>query len=360
MSAVSMGKAPNPKGAVEVDPDLRAVKQKSWLARWFSGTGTWVLLLDIVLIVLFGFLSKGFVFWSSLNVQALLINGTEALLLALGLAMLLGAGFFDLSLGANLILSSVMGGVVINAIAGPANADGSHTNLGAAITAGVIASVLTGCVFGAVNGILIAYFDVNSLIATLGTMGVGTGVALVITQGGDISGIPAQLQSEFGLKSVLGFLPLPAIIAIIAAASLWVILRYSRYGMRTLAIGSSRTAAERTGLPVKRHILTLGILAGGLAGTAGFIDIARYSSTTVAGHTQDALAAITAVVIGGTLLEGGRVSIIGALWGTVLAVVLQSGLIVIGVPAFVQLIAIGFVLIVAVALDRFRARRRTR
>jgi ribose transport system permease protein len=340
---------------VDSELDVRAVKPQSVVRRWLSNSGTWVFILDVVLIVVFGLASNGFVFWSAANIQAMLINGTEGLLLALALAMLLGAGFFDLSVGANLILSSVVGGICIQAVVG--NGAG---NVGGAIWLGALASVLTGCVFGLVNGMLIAYFRVNSLIATLGTMGVGTGVALLITNGGDVSGLPAAIQTDFGLASVLGFLPVPAIVALVAALILWLVLKYMRYGMRTLAIGSSRAAADRAGINVKLHILSLGILAGGLAGIAGFVDIARYSSTTISGHQTDALAAVTAVVIGGTLLEGGKVSILGAIWGTVLAVVLQSGLIVLGVPAFVQTIAIGVVLIVAVTLDRFRARQRLR
>ncbi|WP_185740502.1 ABC transporter permease [Homoserinimonas aerilata] len=289
-----------------------------------------------------------------------MLSSTQALLLALGMAMLLGAGFFDLSLGANLVLSSVVGGLTIKAVTGPKLDDGSFANIGLAITLGVVAAVLTGVLFGLVNGILIAYLDVNSLIATLGTMGIGTGVALLVGGGGDVSGLPRELQKNFGQADFLGFVPLPTLIAIAAAVALWAMLRFTKFGLVTLAIGSSRSATERAGLKVKRHILALAGLAGGLAGVAGFIDISRYGSTAITGHTSDVLGAITAVVIGGTLLEGGRVSIVGAVWGTLLAVILQTGLVVIGVASFYQLIAVGVVLIIAVALDRFRARRRSR
>jgi ribose transport system permease protein len=106
--------------------------------------------------------------------------------------------------------------------------------------------------------------------------------------------------------------------------------------------------------------VTLALITGTLAGLAGFVDIARFGTTTVAGHAQDGLAAVTAVVIGGTLLEGGRVSITGAVWGSGLAIILSDGLVVLGVAPFYQLITIGVVLIVAVALDRLRYRRNPR
>lgn len=346
-------------GATKIDPDLRAVAEKSIIQRFFSTTGTWVLLLDIVLLLVFTAASQG-VFLSPRAVDSLLLSSAQGLLLALGLAMLLGAGFFDLSLGANLVLSSVVGGLVIKAVTGPAATDGSYSNLAAALSLGALAAVGTGIMFGLVNGYLIAYLDVNSLIATLGTMGVGTGLALLVAGGGDVTGLPRELQTEFGQASLFDVIPIPTLIAFIAAILLFLVLKFTKYGTVTLAIGSSRPSAERAGLRVRRHILSLSALAGGLAGVAGFIDISRYGSTAIAGHNQDALAAITAVVIGGTLLEGGRVSIIGAIWGALLAVILQTGLVVLGVPAFYQLIAIGLVLIVAVALDRLRVRRRSR
>jgi ribose transport system permease protein len=343
--------------AQKLDPDLRAVKPKTALQSFFSETGTWILMLDILLILAFGFLSNNFVFWSQTNAQALMINGTEALLLALGLAMLLGAGTFDLSVGSNLVLSSVLGALTIKSIAGPPDVNGNFSHLGLAIALGGVVCVGTGILYGLINGILVAFFEINSLIATLGTMGIGTGAALVITSGGDVTALPTQIQTGFGLASLL-FIPYPAILAVLIAFVLWAVLRYTRYGVRTLAIGSERTSAERAGIRVKWHLTSLAALSGGLAGIAGFVDIARYGSTAQSGHVQDPLVAITAVVIGGTLIEGGKVSIIGVIWGTILAVVLQTGLIIIGAQSFYQLIVVGIVLIVAVGLDRYRVRHK--
>jgi ribose transport system permease protein len=359
MTPTSPGVVETPSTSAGLD-DRRAVAPKPWIVRWVASGGNWVLLLDILLVALFTALSTNHVFFSVLNLQSVALGGTEALLLALGLAMLMGAGFFDLSLGANLVLSSVVGAKIVKHVAGDVpDATGNFHSVGKAMILGLIGCLVTGAVFGVVNGLIIAYLDVNSLIATLGTLGVGTGVAYVITSGGDIGGLPPSLQSAFGLKAMFG-VPLPALIALAIAVLFWAILAYTRFGTQTLAIGSLRQAAERAGLRVQPHIVILGAMAGLLAGLAGFIDIARFGTTTVAGHTQDGLAAVTAVVIGGTLLEGGRVSILGAIWGTVLAIVLADGLVVLGVAAFYQLIAIGGVLIVAVALDRLRYRREPR
>jgi ribose transport system permease protein len=343
--------------AIDDAADTRAVPKASLVARWLGTGGTWVLLLDAALILAFSMISAGHVFWSLQDFQALMLDGTETLLLAFGIAMFLGAGAIDISVGSNLVLSSVLGAEVITHVAGTANASGRYPHVLGTLLLGFLTCVAAGAVYGMVNGLIISYFRVNSLIATLGTAGVGTGIALLITGGNDIA-VPAFIQSHFGLYTV-GPVPLPALVALAIGGILWAVLRTTRYGTRTLAIGSLRLAAERAGLRVQRHVFSLAVLCGLLAGLAGFVDLSHYASTTVNGHTNDALAAITAVVIGGTRLEGGKISLPGALWGTCLSVLLDGGLVVIGVTAFWQLIAVGTVLIAAVCLDRIQLRRRT-
>ena len=337
-----------------VDPDLRSVEAKPLWRRAFGQTATMVLILDVTLIIGFTILSRDHVFWSLMSFQSMMLAGTQALLLAVAIALLLGGGHIDLSLGANMVLSSVIGALVIQSIAGPFSVTGDYNSLGWAIAAGFVASVSTGMLFGLFNAIVIATFKLNSLIATLATMGVGTGLALVITNGGDISGLPSVMQTSIGLNMIGGIVPLPAFLALLIAVSAHLVLRYTRFGLRILAMGSSKVAAERNGINTRRYTIYIGMLAGSLAGLAGFVDLARFGATTVAGHSEAVLQAIAAVIIGGTLLEGGRVSILGAFFGTVLAVVLQSGLIIVGVAPFYQLIAVGGVLLSAIVIDRIR------
>jgi ribose transport system permease protein len=337
--------------------DTRAVAAKPLWRRIVATRAAAILLLDVFLFLVFTALSNGHVFASVENMQSLMVAGTEALLLAVGLCMLLGAGIFDLSLGSNLVLSSVVGATLVHSISKPA-ADGlSFGNVGPAIAAGFVACALTGMAFGAINGFLVAYLQINALIATLGTLGVGMGLAYVITNGADISGLTPDLQKYFGL-STFGPVPFPAIVAVLIAGLLYLVVRYLRFGMRTLAIGSSRSAADRAGIKVTQHLMRLTVIAGLLAGLAGFFDIAHYASTAVSGHSNDALNAVTAAVLGGTLLEGGRISILGAIWGTALGVILQGGLVIVGVSSYYQLIVVGLVLIVAVGLDRVTYLRR--
>lgn len=331
--------------------DTRA-RKTNLLRKLITARATWILALDLVLIAVFTALSPNGVFFSYLNMKALLLSGAEALLLAVGLTMLLGAGKFDLSLGANLVLSSVVGALCMVALVA------SGASVGIVIFFGLIACILAGVAVGALNGILVAHFGINSLIATLGMLGVGGGVALILTGNGqDIIGFPVELQSEFGLKTVAS-IPAPALLALLVMGVIAIIIQYTRYGLHTLAIGSAPLAAERIGLKVKSHETSLFILAGALAGLAGFIDLAHYQTTIITGHNNDALQAVAAVVIGGTLLEGGRISMIGTLWGVALAVILQNGLVIIGVSSAYQLMAVGAVLILAVGLDRISERSR--
>lgn len=339
--------------------DDRGRRPANPIMRWLRTRAAWILVLDLALIGAFSALSRNNVFWSAANAESVLLSVSQILLLALGLAMMLGAGIFDLSLGANLVLSSVVGAMVMRQFQGTPGDTSSYQNVWVAIVLGFAASVATGALFGLINGLLIAIGNINSLIATLGTLGIGTGIALLITGGSDVSSLPVDLQVAIGLNTV-GIVPVPAFAALLVALVLWCVVRFTRYGLRTQAIGSSRLATERAGIRVRSHLISLTVLGGALAGVAGFIDLARFGSTAISGHANDALGAVTAAVIGGTLLEGGRISIAGAVWGAGLAVILQVGLVILGVSSFWQLIVVGAVLLVAVLLDRVAAVRRTR
>jgi ribose transport system permease protein len=310
-----------------------------------SSTALWVFVVDIILVIVFGLISPQQAFFSTQSFQALALDAAEALILATGIALLLGASEIDLSLGANLLLSSVIGGKVISSFG--TGSSGLGTILG------VLACLGTGAVVGLFNGLVVTRLRVVSLIATLATLGIATGIANIVSNGTDITGLPASLQTDFGIKTVAG-IPLPAFVAFAVWLVTLILFRTTRYGMRILALGSNRGAAERAGLRVSLHLVVLFALVGTMAGLAGFVDLTRFATTNLAGHTNDGLAAITAAVIGGTSLFGGRVSLAGVLSGTLLAVILQDGLVVVGLSPFYQLIAIGVVLIAAVSLDQRR------
>jgi ribose transport system permease protein len=184
-------------------------------------------------------------------------------------------------------------------------------------------------------------------------------VALVLTSAANIPFIPDQIQEGFGGLKLGGFLPAPLALALLTAAVLAFVLRRTRFGLWTLAVGSSREAALRSGVPVERHTVKLFVLMGVLVGIAAVVDIARNANTNVVGHQTDNLQAIAAVVLGGTSLFGGIASIGGSILGTLVPVMLQNGLVIMQVQPFYQFVVVGLILILAVYFDQRRRERAT-
>ncbi len=319
--------------------------KESRLRKILTNNTFWIFAIDLLLVVLFTSISINHTFISGTNLQNLMSDSGEGLLLGIAIAFLLGAGEFDISLGANLILSSVVAGLLAIALA--------PMGLAMVIIGSLVGAIITGLIVGLVNGLIVTRLKVNSLIATLAMLGVVTGIAYIVSGGTDVTGAPTTLQDDFGIRTVLG-IPLPFLVAIVAWLIALVALRFSRFGLHLLAMGSSRAAADRAGLNTRKKLVTLFMIAGALAGIAGFIDITRFAATNIAGHTQDSLSAITAAVIGGTLLAGGVVSMVGLLGGVILAVILANGLVVIGVSSYYQLIVVGVILVIAVSVDQLR------
>jgi len=318
-------------------------------------SATWLAVLVIVLYLLFGFFSNGHVFFHSGNLENMALDASIGVLLAIGMTYMLGAGELDLSVGANLLLSSIIGAKVMKVAAGNNSQFATqfpHSGLG--IVAGVCAALATGAAFGYINGQLVTRGRINSFIATLATTGVGTGLALVIGNGTDVANLPTSFQRGFGIAKIAGAVPIPALVAAVIAVGAWFAMRYTTLGSHTLAIGSSKEAAVRAGLAADRHLRRLFLLMGLLSGAAGLMDLSRFATTNILGHSTDALAAIAATVIGGTSLFGGVATIGGAFVGALLPVVLETGLVVLNVQSFYQQIVVGAILLIAVYLDQRR------
>lgn len=322
-------------------PEETLALPSNWRPRR-AGAALSIFAVDAVAVLIFSVLS-GFVFLTPQSLSNIALDSSENVLLCIGVAFLLGAGELDISIGANVILSSVVGGKTMGAFESPL----------AGSLVGAVACVACGAAVGVCNAMIVTRLRVTSFITTLASLGIVTGIAYVITNGYNIADVPLSLQSDFGVAKLGGVVPYPALIALAVAVGASSLLNRTRFGLHTLALGSSREAAVRAGVQVRAKLTTLFVLAGGCAGLSGFIDLGRYASTNISGHQTDALAAIAGAVIGGTNLFGGRISVWGAVFGALLAVILQDGLVVVGLAAFYQLIAVGIVLIIAVSLREF-------
>ncbi len=310
----------------------------------------------LALIVFFGLVSPNYAFFRVSNLSTITLNVSVTMLLAVGVTYVLAAGELDLSIGSNVVLSSVVAAKVLVAVSGSPEQvrAGEYPDLALGIVAGTAAAILSGTLFGLVNGLLVTRLRINSFIVTLGTMGIGTGLAYVVSNGVNVPNVPRSLQTGFGIERLFGVVPYPMIVVLIVSAVLWYTLRSSRFGLYTLAIGSSREAAVRAGIRSSRHVLVLFVMMGAIAGLAAMLDLTRFATTNIGGHQTTALAAIAAVVIGGTSLFGGRATIAGSMVASLIPVILGTGLVILGVPSFYQLIVVGAILIAAVYIDHRR------
>ena len=315
--------------------------QSTW-SRILSGQLIWISLILVAMVATFAALA-GSSFASVPNARNIATEACILMVMAIGQLFVIVTGGIDLSVGAVLVFSGVVACLVMNALGGGP----------LAIAAGAVAGVLCGCMWGAINGLLVTKARISPLIATLGTFGMAMGLALVLSNGLDLSA-PLPLVRSLGVGRVFGLVPWLVIIAAIVAIVMAIVLNQTRFGRHTLAIGASAAAAERSGVRVKLHLVKVYAIAGSLAGLASVMSLARFGTTTIGGHLEDNLKVITAVVLGGASLLGGIGTVTGTVIGTLIPVVLLNGFVITGVQAFWQQFAIGAVLLVAVYLDTQR------
>lgn len=216
-------------------------------------------------------------------------------------------------------------------------------------------AILIGVIVGFANGTIISYFRINPLIATLATLAIVRGLSYVISGGRElIISDPAFL--EFGVGRVMG---IPYIVLMLVATFLvfgWAMPR-TLFGRYAYAIGSSAKAAQRAGVPVARWRIAYYVTCGALSALAGLVFVARTGNAQPSAALGIELDVITAVILGGTSLNGGRGRLSGTFLGLVLLGMVNNGLILVGVPAFWQQVVKGAILLTAVLYDELRRHR---
>ncbi len=215
----------------------------------------------------------------------------------------------------------------------------------------IIAGVTAGFVIGLINGSLIAYTAIPPFIATLGTMVAARGFAKWFTGAMPVS----MLTDNFAW---IGSGANPVVIFLVLAAIFHVVLRYTRFGKFTYAIGANRQAAIVSGINVQRHLIWIYTIAGLLSGIAGTVTAARAISGQSGMGVMYELDAIAAVVIGGTSLAGGVGRVTGTVIGVLILGVMTSGFTFIRIDAFYQEMVKGVIIVAAVVADMYRQRKR--
>jgi len=294
------------------------------------------LLVLAVLIAVMSFAAWPYFLTISNALNILLASSTLGLL-AIGMTFVISSAGIDLSVGSIMAFAGVVGCLTVN-------------NLGAPWPVCIVACIVAGVFAGAINGALVTFAAIPPFIATLGMLGVARGVALVLTNGVPVYGLPAPIV-YLGQGRPWG-VPTPILILIAAAIAAHVVLQHTRFGLYAQIVGDNEGAARAMGVRVERLKGQLYALSGGLAGLAGLVFSARVNAGDPTAGISYELTAVTATIIGGTNLFGGRGSIVGTIIGALIMGVLQNGLNLLAVSSYYQQIAIGSVLVLAVWLDR--------
>lgn len=302
--------------------------------------GILLLLVVIIGIVAPNFLSKAS--WLALSQTA-----TVVAMLALGQTFVIITGGIDLSVGAVMACSAVIGAVVMRGMYAGGAPDATTILVGLAVM------LVVGSVAGLINGVVITVFKITPFIVTLGMLSVATGTMNLVTGGVEVVGLPPVLGT-IGNTPLGGWVTVPVLVTAAAAVVSALVLGRTRFGMRSYAIGSNPGAARRAGINVGIHLIRIYMLSGLLAGLAGFLLTSRFVNANPMAAQGMELLSIAAAVIGGASLMGGRGSIVGTLVGALIMSALQIGLIIAGVQSFWQSIAIGIITVAAVLGDQLR------
>lgn len=304
--------------------------------RWTQDNGVY---LALALLVAFN-LAATPNFASLATVRTQLIQVAPILIIALGMALVIGTEGIDLSVGSVMALAAALLPLYLGYGAIPA----------------MVIGVLAGAAVGLVNGSLIAFIGVQPIVATLAMLVGGRGLALVFADG-RLKQIEDPTLLFMGSGSVLG-VPIVVLVALVLTLAVAFLVRRSTFGRQLVAVGGNRAASELAGIPVRRVLIWVYVLCGALAAVAGILATARLraSDPSAIGMLIE-LSAITAVVVGGTPLSGGRVRILGTVAGAVLMQLITATLITQDLPSSTAQMVQAAIIVAAVYVQRQRGAR---
>ncbi|HEY0359643.1 MAG TPA: ABC transporter permease [Mycobacteriales bacterium] len=298
----------------------------------------------VAMVVVFAAMEPRFL--SSENLTNVGRQSVYLLLVTLGQMIVLLCAQLDLSVGSTIALTSVVTALVLSSATEP--------TAGTMVLA-VLAGLGVGVVVGLVNGLVVAFWRVPSFMVTLGTTSLAAGAALLLSNGAPVTGVPLGFSDFLGTGSLLG-LPVPLIIALLAALVIYGVLYWTSFGRNIFAVGGNELAATVAGIRVKAVLVAAFVLCSVLTALAGVLLTARVASGEATLGGSFVLLSIAAAVLGGTSLFGGEGRLGLVILGVVFIGVLNNGMNLLQISSYVQQLVLGAVLISAVALDRLRAR----
>ena len=301
-------------------------------------------LIALALLIIFNLIfTRNFATLQTLNVN--LTQVCTIVIVAVGMTMVIGTGGIDLSVGSIMAISGALAPMIFLGTIMPV------TNIGLSVAIAIFVAILAATLLGLFNGWLVAKLRIQPIVATLVLFIAGRGIAQVLTNGNlQVFRVP-EFQ-WIGLARPLGIPVQVMIMAVIVVAAAWV-LRRTMFGRSILATGGNEKAAEIAGIPVSGVKLAVYAISGFCAGIAGLIVIAINSASdaNLVGMGME-LDAIAAVAVGGTLLTGGKATIIGTLIGALTIQLVRYTLLANGVPDAAALVVKAAIIIVAVWLQQ--------
>ncbi|WP_410673105.1 ABC transporter permease [Amycolatopsis sp. cmx-4-68] len=315
---------------------LTRTPDRAKVTAWLQNYGVY---LAVVVLLLFNVVfTENFL--SAANFRTQLVQAAPVCIVALGMALVIGTEGIDLSVGSVMSIAAAL--IPLYLGAGPLMA--------------VIVAVIAGVVSGLFSGYLVAYLGIQPIIATLALLVGGRGLALVIAHG-QLVQVRNPDFLELGTGDFLG-VPIMVIVAGVLAVLAGLVVQRTTFGRHLVAVGGNRAASTLAGLPVKRVLISVYVISGALAAVAGVLATSRLAASDPSdvGLLME-LSAITAVVVGGTPLTGGRVRVLGTVFGALLMQLVQATLIKHNLPDSTAQMVQAAIIVVAVYVARERSSR---
>lgn len=329
----------------------QAVEAQSRAARWlrvsFVRLGVLPFLL-LIAVVVFTLLSDNFL--TGRNLLNVVRQSAYLILVSMGQMFALLTGGFDLSVGTILALTSVVGATAM-ASAYAAMPDAVVLS----IAIGILAGVAAGTAIGVVNGLGVALLNVSPFMMTLGMASVGFGIALYLTGGTPVYGMPMAFGDVFGFGTMLG-LPTPVLLTLLLVVVLYVVVNWTRLGRYFYAVGGNIKAARLSGINTRLTLFLAYVLCGAMAAIAGILLTARLDTGEANIGATMPLESIAACVIAGVSLRGGVGRIESVVLGALFIGLVQNGMNLARIESYLQTVVIGLLLILAVVADQIRLR----
>ena len=306
----------------------------------------------LLAVIVFSQMSDNFLDYG--NFENVLRQNTFLIIVALGQMLVLLTGGFDLSVGTGTALVSVVTATVMANIY-----DGGAGSVGFAIVVGVIVGVLAGAGVGLFNGVGVSVFGVSPFIMTLGTSSIALGLALYMTSGVPVRGMPPKFSDIFGFGE-WGGLATPIWVTAAVVVVMTVVLNWTRLGRYFYAIGGNSKAATLSGVTVRANLTAAYVIGGALMGLSAVLLTARLETGEANIGVNLPLQSIAACVIGGVSLRGGIGRVSNVVLGALFIGLVQNGMNLGRIQSFMQMIVLGSLLIIAVVADQFRQRSLSR